>query len=109
MCFIDLDPCEVWVERDRKARKEHVCHGCKRTIRVGETYLSHFDVFEGQPTSQKCCRECAADREEFAKEHDGMMGTPSRLLADLHDCLGEGDNDAAWQAMIARIKARKGT
>ncbi len=52
MCSIDLDPCEVWREEERKARKEHRCACCNRVIKPGTKYLSHFSVFEGSPTTE---------------------------------------------------------
>lgn len=106
MCFVDLDPCEVWQERDRKARKEHKCSCCHRTIKPGEMYLVHFSVFEGNPESQKCCKECEADRAEFAKAHDGTLCTPHHLPEMVRSCIGEGDDDAAWEAMLKRIENR---
>lgn len=107
MCFVDLDPCEVWQETNRKARKEHKCSCCCRTIKVGEQYLVHFSVFEGNSLSDKCCDQCEGDRAEFALVHDGVLCTPHALPDMVRSCIGEGGDDTAWEAMLARIWARR--
>lgn len=107
MCFVDLDPCELWTEYERKARKPHKCACCYGTIKAGEFYLVHFSVFEGSPTSEKMCLPCKADRAEFAAAHGGMMHTPSWVETGVRNCIGEGDNDEQWRALLDRILARR--
>lgn len=48
-----------WNTEQRKARKEHVCSDCRRTIRVGETYR-HGVGFEGGKLYSEWndCRHC---------------------------------------------------
>jgi hypothetical protein len=108
MCFIDLEPCKVWEERDRKARKEHECTECRRIIRIGEVYTVHFSVFDGNATTGKLCGDCYKDREEFAAEHDGMRCAPGWIAEMAQKCIGEGDDesDAKWRSLIARIESR---
>lgn len=114
MCYVDLDPAEVWVEKHRKARafknkrkhKPHKCSCCGRVIKPGETYLKHFSVFEGRATHEKACAECEADRAEFAKAHDGMMGSPAYLNDLLDECIGDSIDDediVQWEQMKQRI------
>ena len=106
MCDINLDPCDVWRESHRKARKEHVCSCCRRAIRPGETYLVHFSVFEGDARTQKCCAECDRDRDVFAEAHGGTLSEPSYFGVLLGECIGEGDdNDERWRPMLSRIRA----
>jgi hypothetical protein len=112
MCYIDLDPCEVWSERTRKARKEHRCSSCCRTIAVGETYIVHFSIFEGDRLSNKCCMECDRDRDTFATAHEGNLPTPDFFPQMLADCISEGDDDeddpaTNWQPMLDRIEASR--
>ncbi len=108
MCYIgDLEPCSVWDEKQVKARRPHHCSCCKREITVGEIYLRHFNVFEGDASHEKLCMECEKDRDEFGKAHDGMLPMPGGLKAMLHECIGEEPEESdVWRAMIARIKAR---
>lgn len=108
MCFVDLEPCQLWDERHRKARKPHRCSCCRREIRAGETYLIHFSVFEGMATTEKCCPECEADREIFAKAHDGTLCSPGWLVTMIGDCMSEEpESRAVWEPMLARIRARR--
>ena len=109
MCYIDLEPCEVWEERERKARKEHRCSCCHGAILAGQVYLVHFSVFEGTATSGKMCTACRDDRATFAADHDGTLCTPSYFPQMLRECIGEffDEADAAhWKAMLGRINGR---
>lgn len=110
MCFVDLEPCEVWDERDRKARKEHKCSACGGKITVGSLYVVHFNVFEGEAKSDKMCKPCEAARREFAKDHDGMLCMPRELINMIRECIGEeGGEEFAnprWIELIAEMNAR---
>lgn len=59
MCMID-DCCraELWSESRAKARKEHRCGECGRTIKRGETYCKVFGVQDGDPFAGKWCAHC---------------------------------------------------
>jgi len=50
--------CEVWQESHRKARKQHQCQECGRTIKPGERYMFIFTVFEGEARGNKVCAHC---------------------------------------------------
>lgn len=107
MCFVDLEPCEVWEERHRKARKVHRCSCCGRAISPGERYLVHFSVFQGDPTSEKCCAACEADRQKFADAHGGTLCTPGWLPNMLRSCIGEDpDSEETWAPMLKSIRSR---
>ena len=61
MCAIDGcdDNFTVYELRDiRKARKEHQCDECTRTIAIGEPYLYAFGVFDGDGNSYHMCAHC---------------------------------------------------
>lgn len=104
MCYLDLGPCDVWQETQRKARKEHRCGCCRRTIRAGETYLVHFSIYEGNLNSQKCCTDCKSDRQDFANAHGGMICTPEILPMLLEECIDEEPAEAErWRPMLERI------
>jgi hypothetical protein len=110
MCVIDFDEyCTVWQENTRKARKAHKCSCCRRQIEPGETYLTHFSIFDGNCNSEKCCSDCEKDREEFAAAHGGVLTNPGSFVQTLWDCMSEGDDEdeARWRPMEQRImKAR---
>jgi hypothetical protein len=110
MCVIDLDPCDVWHETRRKARKEHKCSCCGRTVRKGETYLVHFDIFEGRHNSEKCCAECEQDRNEFCKAHGSAVCSPGYFPVVLEECVSDDPDDEdgnRWEPMLERLVARR--
>jgi len=43
-----------------KARKEHVCHMCARTIGPGEAYRRQGYVSDGRKSATKVCAQCEA-------------------------------------------------
>ena len=106
MCHVDLEPCEVWRETKRRARKPHVCDCCEGRIRVGEQYVSHFSVFEGEATTEKMCAKCEAMSVEFQNDH-GQRGTPGSMRALLEECIDYGDEDSAkWKRHLANMNRR---
>lgn len=108
MCAIDLEPSEVWQQTwIKRARKDHSCDSCGRTIRAGEPYERHFSVYEGTPHAEKVCAECYADREEFFRAHD-TVGIPSQFADLLNDCIADGDeeSDQRWRPMLDALKQR---
>lgn len=107
MCrFGDLDPCEVWRETPRIARKTHVCDGCYAIIQPHEAYVSHFNVFEGEASHEAMCFGCWVSREEFADAHDQNFA-PSNLWTFLQECIGENDDPLdEWRSHFAGMKHR---
>jgi len=71
MCDIDFDEAaKVW--RDHmigRARKEHTCDTCWCLIAAGDSYLSHFDIFDGCATDEKQCLRCWTIANAFTREH----------------------------------------
>lgn len=106
MCSLDLDPCAVWSETPRRARRAHECTACGVAIQPGEAYLSHFSVFEGCPSTEKMCFACWLARGQFAEAH-GQSFPPSALLEQLHDCIGANDDEEdEWRPIYANVLAR---
>ena len=106
MCEIEFDGYfSVYREQTRKARKDHKCDCCHRVIKAGESYLSHFSVFEGKPCSEKMCADCENDRGDFFHEHGGGVTAPSSFLHYLYECVSE-EPEPQWVAMKERIKSR---
>jgi len=108
MCVLDCDESpEVWLETERKARKEHICSSCCRVVDAGEKYLAHFSVYDGRSWIGKLCCDCVSDRAKFAEAHGGILCFPSELRNVLVDCIAEGDDESEmWRSMLDRIKAR---
>lgn len=106
MCAIDPEPCDVWSETPRMARKPHSCSCCRGAIAAGEAYLQHFSLYGGDTTSNKCCFACWLAREEFAQAHEGARFPPSFMPTAIADCIGEGDDDDRWRALLAEIHDR---
>lgn len=106
------DPCAVWNERQRTARKEHTCDGCGARIRLGEKYVDHRSIVERgeRPCSDRMCLACRDDREALSEAHDGeLFPMPSFLRETVQHCIRDGgaDSEARWRPMLERIDARK--
>src|SRR5258706_14864271 len=109
MCSLDYEPCEVWDEYQRVARKPHRCSSCRRVIYVGEKYLVHFSVYEGDWSSEKMCGLCDEIRGEFSYAHEGMIPLPSSLASTLSQCIVEGDDESEtrWKPLLSEILDRQ--
>jgi hypothetical protein len=67
-CYCDYVPPSVCNDEMRKARKEHRCCACGRTIRAGEAYEHVWGIWDGEPSTYKTCSHCLALR-EYTKAH----------------------------------------
>lgn len=107
MCsFGELDPCTVWRETARRARKPHQCDGCGIVIQSSEAYVSHFDIFDGVASSQAMCFGCWWSREAFAEAHEQNFA-PDFLWEALQECIGENNDPRdVWRPHFAAIKRR---
>jgi len=57
-CSCDFDPCTIWRDEPRRARKAHRCSDCGGTITAGETYRSLAMLFDGEWSTAKRCADC---------------------------------------------------
>jgi hypothetical protein len=55
--------CEV-----RKARKEHKCCECNRTIKIRYRYQMFKGIWDGKAARFKTCNPCALLRDEIAQD-----------------------------------------
>ena len=62
------DTYDVYDETFPRARKEHTCHACKATIRVGDKYARIAIVWDGEAETVKRCVRCQA-HEDAAQEY----------------------------------------
>lgn len=107
MCYIDLEPCEVWQEAIQRAKKPHQCDTCGRPIPAGIRYAKVFMVFEGEPGTEKACLPCWRAGGVFAEAHEGMRCTPASLVDMLLSCIDENDEGVGqWKRMLNRIRKR---
>lgn len=111
MCEIDSDEtCEVFNETTRTARKSHRCACCRGMINKGERYLVHFSVLAGDITNEKMCRFCTKSRSEFAKQHDGILFSPSVTREVIGECLSQRQSFSSmrkWARVLRDMKKRK--
>lgn len=56
----------AFIQHERKARKEHQCCECKKTIEKGETYVVSSGIWDGTPDRFKQCSLCAMIFEQCA-------------------------------------------
>lgn len=112
MCnFDNIERCELWHEKETKARKLHKCDCCYGQIEKGATYTRHFSKFEGYIIDEKLCAACQADRDKFAAAHGGVLCAPSDLKEMVHECVMERESIAQmlkWSRMLKQIDSRKG-
>lgn len=73
---------------DRKARKQHQCGECLRTIEKGETYRYESGIWEYGPDSHKTCMDCISVRDTFFCSF--IFG---RLWEDMHELVLDYDGE----------------
>lgn len=93
MCC-DYDPPSVYNETTPKARKEHRCNECRRSISVGETYKRVEGRWEGGWSTFRICEHCL----KCIKIH-------GQIDADC-DCYGLGD---FWESFHEHIEGSYST
>lgn len=65
MCYLIDDYPSVHVCVFPKARVEHICIECRRTIKPGEVYRKDSGIFDGDPFTEKTCRDCCLLRQRI--------------------------------------------
>ena len=97
--YTDIDDGpQAFQSKNPKARKEHKCFECGRTIALGETYRNESGIWDDGPKRYKTCCDCITIRNAFFDQggHYGEMMTelqehisdldaqvPSKCLDDL--------------------------
>lgn len=107
MCDISLEPCDVWTETERTARKEHVCSSCRGRILPKARYWTHFSKYDGEVSFQRICGPCYAARDEFANAHESTP-VPAYFPTLLRECIDDHDEESKrrWGPMLAALVAR---
>ena len=63
---VDMDESsELFRETKPKARKEHKCGECYRTIEKGERYNRYSVMYEGDFSEHKMCKDCNSVAESY--------------------------------------------
>lgn len=83
----DCEPFQAYRSEVRKARKDHNCSACRRTILKDTYYMYVSYIFDGEAADLKRCGSCEALYEHLVKMGDGET-CPAQLL----DC-GESYQD----------------
>lgn len=76
---LDCEPCSVYAETTRKARKEHSCSACKETIRPGDYYVNVGIVCNGNAETIKRCLRCDKIHEHLRTKAPGDTWPDDRL------------------------------
>jgi len=61
----DYEVAKCGTQKTQKARKEHKCTECGRTIQPGEEYEYYWGVWDYGPETYKTCMDCLSIRESF--------------------------------------------
>lgn len=86
----------------RKARKEHKCSNCGRTILPGERYRRHVQVDGREMMTFSDCKECAVKGAVLWDIHGNDM-----CYVDAETAAQEEAKEQGWKAMLARFRAMK--
>lgn len=109
MCYFDVDPCEVYKTKHRKARKQHACTVCHGHITKGNLYKYHSWISDGYPGDAKVCNECEKTMDEF-RDHHGQFPSPDWFAEALRECFdGAPKQDLTarkWRSAYAGILKR---
>lgn len=98
MCSIDYDPPSLYVRTTRKARKQHKCSECRRSIEPGETYQHVAGVWDGGMSTYKTCQHCVAGQNLLIDKCGGFLheGIEEDLVEHLHPSI-------KWSTQAARV------
>lgn len=85
----------------------HECDGCYATIKRGDPYLAHSNLFEHTWSREKLCFACWLTREQFAEAH-GQSFAPHMLRDQLQQCIDENDKRGdPWRPLLAALLRRR--
>lgn len=81
----DYDPPSVYNESEPKAKKEHRCSECRRTIEVGEQYLRIEGCWDGVWSTSKVCRHCSAMADVMRSISECFCPSMGNMLCEFFD------------------------
>ncbi len=114
MCDGADDPCDVFVVKWRRARKEHHCITCQEAILSKELYLYSSYVYEGMPGDYKMCARCDALLKVLHEKNKDDRFAPAYLCPELpceetwQEVFGEEPpEDVAKLAFMNRVEVQE--
>lgn len=112
MCEVtyDGDACAAWTERQRTARKAHICQSCGGAINPGDRYTHVSWVQDQRGYDERECAACHVVGEAYRAAH-GVRWSPSQTASALRECVSEEGDDSEtgrrWTAAIEAMQARQ--
>ena len=100
MCRWGDESVQMLSERNPKARKDHRCSECGRSIAKGETYRAETWLWEGDLDSAKVCSHCLQVRRWLSAACDGWVY--SELESDLAEHV-TGDEKYLRTSALTRL------
>jgi hypothetical protein len=88
----------------QRARKQHRCVECRRTIDAGETYLVTVYPWEGEIETDRCCAHCEIARRWLSAECSGYVY--GCVLLDLDEHVAEGLYPQSLADFAASMRAQ---
>lgn len=98
MCMTDYDPPTLYQSSMRKAKKQHKCGECYRTIEPGEQYQYVLGVWNGARGDHKTCQHCVVAQILLFDKCHGFIH--QGVKEDLHEHLYE---PIEWKYTAARL------
>lgn len=90
MCDCDTDDPPTFFESDmRKARKEHRCVECRRSIHAGDRYEYAAGVWDGDFYAFKTCLRCVGLRAAHTSAAPSCSAVFGELLSQIGECSRE--------------------
>lgn len=80
-CYCDYDPCDIWDEKTRVARKRWACYECGEPIEIGDEYTDIAQLYEGSWDHFRICDCCTEDWENLVNAgHCKLLGELQETL-----------------------------
>lgn len=73
MCHYDYDQPDFYLATTQRARKEHKCYECGRSIQVGERYIRTTGKWDGHCSQYKHCAHCQVMLDWLKRECGGWV------------------------------------
>lgn len=104
-CYCDYDMPDYYRAKIRRARKEHHCYECGRTIKAGEQYEDAFGVYRGESTYHpKTCERCVNIRIWVTNNVPCFCWSHGNMIEDAKDAVDE----ACFRAPLETVGLRFG-
>ena len=93
--YVDAGDCAGTMHSEirRKARKQHICIECRRTIKINEMYEYAKGLYDGQWYEFKTCADCLSIRDSFFCESFLYSEMLSHLREHIQDMNGNISSD----------------